>query len=307
MAGTSVLTTIAALANEPGRMRASRFGTSASTSSVRLPSAIAGLSRTTVPSVRCGVAIDRDLDLLSGCDEGRLALRHLEAEAQRIDADQGGDGHTGRHVLADGRGALADHPVEGRGEDRIAPLLAGNLELRAALGDECLPVAHLLEGVLVAALGHLQRGLGRIELRTGRQAARDERLQPIATQLRFVEHGTRLAHDCRLEGIDDIVRAGRIESESGPRLLQGGVGLSDAQREVSFGKARDGLPCADPAAEIDQDLLDAAGDLEAEDGLLLGGQGAADDDRLRQGRMRHRHEADFVDGRGGRRRGRRGT
>ena len=52
--------TISALANEPGRSCALRFGTSASTISVRLASSIAGLTRATRPVYDRRVALDRD-------------------------------------------------------------------------------------------------------------------------------------------------------------------------------------------------------------------------------------------------------
>ena len=78
-------------------------------------------------------------------------------------------GAPGRQVLADARpGARLTAPSIGASDHGVGELLAGQLELRAPLGQHGLAVAHLLERVLVAALGHLKGGLGGVELRPGR-------------------------------------------------------------------------------------------------------------------------------------------
>ena len=82
--------------------------------------------------------------------------------------------------------ALAHHAVERRGERGVAHGLARQFEFGAPLFEHGLPVAHLLERVLVPALGHLQRGVGRVERGLRRDAALDERRRALAGQPRLV-------------------------------------------------------------------------------------------------------------------------
>ena len=85
--------------------------------------------------------------------------------------------------------------------------------------------------------------------------------------------------------------ADRIETESRASLLQRGFRLSQPKIEVSRRQARDHLPPTDCRAEIGEQFLESARDLQTEHHLLFGGQRAGHADRSVEGRRLHPHDA----------------
>ena len=73
-----------------------------------------------------------------------------------------------------------------------------------------------------------------------------------------------------------------IETETRARLLQGRIGLAQAKLEVGRRQAGDHVALVHGRSEIDAQLFDAAGDLEAEGDLFFGGKRAADGDAARE-------------------------
>ena len=128
----------------------------------------------------------------------------------------------------------------------------------------------------MAAFGDFERGVRGFEIRLGGDAPLDEGGDALALPARFVHGGPRLADKSGLIGVNRVAIAIGIEAEARPRLLQGGIGLAQAKLEVGRRQAGDHVAFPHDRSEIDAQLLDAAGDLEAEGDLLLGGKRAAD-------------------------------
>ena len=177
-AGCSGSMTISAVANAPGRSAPSGFGTSASTSSVRLLSSIAGLSRATRPVVPGSVPPSTRTR-----PAGRRARSRPRARAPRAAGAAGRCARSSRPA----RRAARYSPTSAwrsrtrRRTARRAPRRrAAGAPARArpaAAASSGLAVPDLLERVLVARLGDLVRRLGGVEL-----GARDELLVPEARQ-----------------------------------------------------------------------------------------------------------------------------
>ncbi len=89
--------------------------------------------------------------------------------------------------------------------------------------------------------------------------------------------------------------ASSVPSGSSPsraRLLERRDGLAQPQIEIGGHQTRDDLTAANGGAEIDEHLLEPAGDFEAEDDLFLGRQRAGDrHGPVEQGRF-HAHDLD---------------
>jgi hypothetical protein len=77
--------------------------------------------------VLAGHALDRHGHELALAHAARIALGHGQPEPERVEFDDGGDRRPRGQVLADRRPALADRPVDGRRDDRVGELLAGQL------------------------------------------------------------------------------------------------------------------------------------------------------------------------------------
>ncbi len=108
------------------------------------------------------------------------------------------------------------------------------------------------------------------------------RVTNVATRSRWLRASTRVACAERTSpvvlGFHLVVLARDGQTQSGARLLECRLRLLAAQLEIRRRQAGDDLTAPDRGAEIDEEILDAAGDLEAEHHLFLGGEGAADGD-----------------------------
>ena len=220
-----------------------------------------------------------------------------------MDAHQRGHRRAGAQVLAGRDLSLAHGAVDGGDDHGIGELLAGQLQLGSALGQHGLPVADLLERVLVPPFRHLEVRLGGVKLRPGDELLFDKLYTSVAGQTRLVEHGPGLPHDRGLLGFDHLVLARRRQSQPGAGLLQRRLGLFHPQLEVRLVEPGDRLAPAHPGAQVDVDRLDPAGHLGAQGDLVLGGQGPGRRHRSGQRPLGGRDHADLA-GRGGLRLGR---
>ena len=114
-----------------------------------------------------------------------------------MSAHQSHHRRAGRQVLADGGLAFADGAVDGRNDDGIGELLARDLELGAALHQNGLAIAHLFDGVLVAAVRDGELGDGGVKLGAGDELAIPKLHHPVVAETRFLQHGRRLADQSR--------------------------------------------------------------------------------------------------------------
>jgi hypothetical protein len=231
------------------------------------------------PFVHAGIAFDVDAHRLVHAHQGRVALGHGEAQPQRVHAHDGGDRRAHREVLADRRLALANHAVEWGSEHRVFELLARHVQLAATLEQHGLPIAHVLQRILITAVGDLERRFCIVEVGARRDLTRDEGLDALLVEQRLIEHRPRLPDAGRLFRIDVIVGGIGGQAEPGPRLLQRRFGLVHVQREIGGHELGDRLALADAAAKVDMQQAEPARDFHADCDLLFGGQRAGDRDR----------------------------
>src|SRR6185503_10556932 len=92
-----------------------------------------------------------------------------------------------REVRAHGRAALDDGAVEGCDDARLGEQRARDLELGSPLRDRGAPRGDLLEGLLQAALGRAEPGLGGVRDRLAVDALARERECSLAIELRALE------------------------------------------------------------------------------------------------------------------------
>ena len=182
-------------------------------------------------------------------------------------------------ILSGHRHAFADHAVDRRSQDGVVQLLAGERELGAPLRQHRLAVAHFLERVLMARLRRFPASRSAV---SSSAFAEMPRVTKVAMRSRWLRASSSVACAERtsagLLGVDVVVLALDREAQPGARLLQGRFRLLAPQLEIGGRKTGDDLTAADRRAEIDEQLLDAAGDLQAEHHLFFGGQRAADGD-----------------------------
>src|SRR5262245_49602357 len=214
-------------------------------------------------------------------------------------AHQRRDRRAGGEILAYRRLLQAHHAIERRDDHGIAELLAGQIELRAPLRDHGLAVAHFLDRVLVASFGDLEGGFSGVELSAGDQLLLRELDAAIASEPRVVHHRARLTDDRGLLRIDFFVGASRREPEARARLLQRCLGLLDTQLEVALVEPADELPLLYARAEVDRGFGKTAGDLGAEDHLIVGGQRSGRRHRARDRALRRRRHFHFTRRRAG--------
>jgi hypothetical protein len=194
--------------------------------------------------------------------------------------------------LPDGGATLPHGAVDGGGQRRVGKLLTGQLQLGASLGEHGLAIPNLLDGVLITGLGNLQGGHGGIDLGAGHQLLLPELGHPLARQTGLDEDRPGLGDQRRLFDVHTLVRALRRQADPDSRLPEGRVGLLDPETEVGRVQTGQSLAPSHPAAQVDQDLADAAGNLEAQHDLILGGQGARGNHQPRHlpfGRGLHPH------------------
>ena len=271
--------TIDALANDPGRSSPAGLGTSASNHQRAARLVDGGAESRDAARIGGRVAFHGDLDFLVHPHGLRVAFRHGHSQAQRMDPDDRHGRRSSGQVLALGHVTLADDAVERGCEGGVAHGLTGKFQFGAPLFEHRLPVPHFLEGVLVAALGDLQRGVGRVERRFRRDAALEKRRGALPREPRFAELGLGRSHDRRLLGIDQVVVALDGQAQTRARLLQRRLGLVFAQVEIGGRQTRQHLATGYAAAQIDVQVFQPAGDFQAERHLLLCRQRAGDADR----------------------------
>ncbi len=176
--------------------------------------------------------------------------------------------------------ALADGTVDWSAEYGVFEGLAGEGKLGSALRQHGFTIADFLERVLIPAFAHFEQRFGGVEIGPGRDAALDEGLDAVAREACLVAHGAALTHQRCLLGIDGGVIIGlRGQSQSGTRLLECRVRLLDAELEVGWGEPREHLPAAHRAAQVHEELVHAARDLERKGDLFFGRKRAAHADR----------------------------
>jgi len=165
-------------------------------------------------------ALDGYDDRLPHTHRRRVALGHGEPEPEWVELDERDHRSPGGEVLSDRGSALAHRAFDRRGDHGVRALLPRQLQLGAPLKEHGLPIANLLDAVLIAGFGHAQRRHRRVDLRLRDQLPLPELLRPLACQPRLVKHRARLAHEGGVLGIHAVVRALPRESEPGARLLQ---------------------------------------------------------------------------------------
>ena len=274
--------TISALANEPGRSSALALGTSASTISVRVALVDRRADARDPSLVDLLVALDRDPDHLVEPNRLRLALRHRQ-RAGAADACGRSSRPASRRRDTGRRSTWRSRtmPSSGEVERGVAQRLLGQLQLGAALLEHRLAVAHLLERILITAVRHLQRRVGRVEVGARANALLDEGLGAILASASLRRAPPAPA------GRRPSSRGRRRRRSPSRREPEAGPGLAAAPpracctRSVEVGRRqpRDDLSAGDPAAEIDEQLVQPARHLQAEGDLFLGGQRARDRDR----------------------------
>ena len=171
--------------------------------------------------------------------------------------------------------------------------LPRELELGLALREHRLAVAHLLERVLVTAVSHLERRLGGVELGAGRRS-RASRTWPCASRVSRASSSTAAAWRTMrgLLGVDGVVVAVGRKAEARAGLLQRRLGLPHAQLEVGRISRAMHLALADAAAEVHGELVEPAGDLDAQRDLLFGGEGARHGDGAHERVLGGGHDLD---------------
>ncbi len=234
------------------------------------------------PGVLARIAFDRQINALAHLDAGRVALGHGEPQPQGVHLHQHGDGSAHGHIVAGVRQPFADRAVEGRGEHRVGQLLLGEAELGAALAEDGLAGAGLFDSLLIAAVGHTEGRFGGVQVGTGNELLVEEPLHALESELGLLQGRRGLAHTGRLLGRNDGVGPFRRQAQADAGLHHGGLGLGHPQLEIGGHQPGDRLTAPHRRADVDEDLVEAAGHLEAQRRLLIGGQGPGDVDRARQ-------------------------
>ena len=251
------------------------------------------------PFVRGRIAFDGDAHALADPQHRRGPFGDGQLQSQRMLPYDRGNRRAGSAVLAGEHEAFAHDAVDRRAQGRVVQLLAGERHFGSALRQHGLAVAHFLERVLMAAFGDFQRGVGGFEIGLGGDAALDEGGDALALAARFVHArpapGARGRSDrrrpCRFRR-SDRGRGGRAPAASAASAWR-----RRSSKSVGV-KPRDQVALAHGRSQVDAQVLDTSGDLEAEGDLFLGGEraahGHAAGDRLLL-------EAYDFDGSGGRR------
>ena len=156
--------------------------------------------------------------------------------------DEGHDGRPGGEVLADRGLALDDGAVDRRDDRGVGELLAHERDLRAALEQHALAVLDLLDRVLVAPLGDLERRDRGVQLGPRHELLVPEPRQPVAVELGLVEQRLGLADDGGLRRVHPVVGPVRREPEPDARLLERGDRLVETELVVL------GVDAGDPLA-----------------------------------------------------------
>src|SRR5262245_40178206 len=138
----------------------------------------------------------------------------------------------GVQILAERGPSLAHGAVEGGVQSRLDELLLSDSQLRTPLQEHGLAVPDLLESVLIAAIGDLERGFDAVEFGPGLNTLIDQLNRPFAVRFRLLQQGPRLSRQRRFLRIYSIVIALRRKSEPDSRLLQRGLSLLQPHFEL---------------------------------------------------------------------------
>ena len=221
--------------------RAVALGTSASTISVRLLSSMAGLSRATFRRVGRRIAVDADADL--------LAERTFAARRARARRGAGAAGWIRTSVTTGWPAATyspgvacrsCTAPSNGATSTESASCCRASSSSELPLGEEALPVEHLLVGLLGLALGDLERGLRGVESACGSSFCSKK----ACARSRRARASVSTAWAWRTTAVSAGSRArppATREAQPGSGLRQGRLGLPDPQLEVGGREARQHL------------------------------------------------------------------
>ena len=187
-----------------------------------------------------------------------VALLHAGAQLQRIDLDDRRHRRALADVLADLHQPLGDDAGDRRADDGVGELLRGEVVGGAAILQERLLSANVVDRGLVRRLGHLQPRVRRLQVDRREDAARGERLCAIAAGARVfpVGHGVSDRPDLvvggrRVGGVDRPVHA-----ELRARLPERALGAGERERELLRSEPDQRITGADFAANLDQHLPD---------------------------------------------------
>src|SRR6185295_1833742 len=129
-----------------------------------------------LPGVDIGVAFESYAHLLSCLDASRFTLGHFGTQSKRVHSNDVDYGRGRGEILADACALLFHHAVEGRVDRRISKLLPRDLEFGTPLNYERLPIANLLDRILIPAECDFVFGIGAIELGLRYHSALNQRL-----------------------------------------------------------------------------------------------------------------------------------
>ena len=158
------------------------------------------------------------------------------------------------NVLADMHRPLRDDAGDRRAHHRVVELLDRQVVGGAAVLQQRLLPARGVDGRLVRRFGHLQPGVGRLQIDRRHQAARGERLRPFGIRPRVIAVGQRVLHRADLIVVGRRVAA--VESighaELGAGLPQRALGARQRQRQFPRLELDERIADADLAADFHQ-------------------------------------------------------
>ena len=224
--------------------------------------------------VGVGLAVDAGPDGQAGLDQSGFAFRDLEAKAERVQLDQLEYRRSGGKILAEMSQSLLHNAGKGGANRRVRQLLAGEIELGAALREGRLPGAGVDLGGLQLLARDGELGFGGVEFGVGGDPLAVEAGQPVNVAGGFVGNGPRLAHLGDLIKVWSVAFALEGEPQRRPGLGEGRCGLLNAELEIPGLDLRQEIPGCDLAAEVDGEALESAGDLRAQGGPFAGGEPA---------------------------------
>jgi hypothetical protein len=137
-------------------------------------------------------------------------------------------------------------------------LLVGDLDFGTALRQHGLPITRFVEGILISRFGYLVPRIGRVEFRLGQQTFLAELKGTVQPRSRIVHLGARLPDHRRLLNLHALIGRVRGQTQSHPRLLQRGVGLTNSKGKICSVEPGDRVTFLNGAAQIDIDFTCSA-------------------------------------------------
>jgi hypothetical protein len=107
--------------------------------------------------MRSGRAVHDDTHHHPGSNVQRVALGDLCFQTERIHLHQRDDRRTGREIFTAVCVPLANSSTDWRIENGVGQLLAGDLQLRASLRQDALPVLRFVDRVSVVGFRDFER------------------------------------------------------------------------------------------------------------------------------------------------------